>query len=957
MIRRVSSRPRLVSDADKSFENATVETPQDDLNSDYDSDNGYGNGLNYDDGDDGYDARDGDDGPLYFHQDGMMIPAAVGVMAMTTPKFLAKSHLLHPMTSSAAAAAAVVKEISSGSSSDDDDDGLNNKSASPNSTNDLSDYLSCYDLQQALQESLDSNDTSSSTSKKTTVPLLFVIPSEDDKQPPAATSSTKRKRLSQRPSQNYLTPISSYSSFTNGTNFLHQPAVPQSSQLSYAAVTSKLLDNNGEQPIAVYRQRMARIMPLQNLPQENLVTIASYLTLQDVHTFSTCCKAIRAVVLTSQGATVDIWVKRMRQGFPSVFCRDAGDRSCLAKNQAEENKGGSTVAVSLDAQLARMRASSRNAARSTYHVPATCIEETEQDRSAKTNVSLHQVAFVDDYRLPIPGLLEDAAHNSSITNVDTMAIDNVKVNLPLLTGLLPSRYPQIIDPLTLVANPFDRFGRLRPNGQRGNAVFRSYSLEIDDDNAMVSHESNDHGATKDGHNNKGRGTGKRKQLAVPVVQMLGHVGIGDRCIRSDQPFPPNPRAISPCTCSIPRASNESCSVGSFGGLSALWRKGRVCHRGSKRKSRQGSSSSSGGGSLRNGAGNAVAAFRRSSSMPGASERGSLMSYPSSVDSALIIMPSQHSPLYCFLSSLYHPCTSFACSEHDSFQYHDLDASLNNGKGSARDGLNNYGTIKHGLMSKCKQSLCKLRASRSSCLCPFVIPTVLSDNKEGSVVVDVTPRLVAYFEVTIVKKQGREYSSESQSEQQGNRIHQPFNHDQQAHRPPLQHPLAGAHHHGHPNANNNAQHQRHECVAIGLSTTKFSPTNKMPGWDTESYGYHGDDGGIFHGQGDMLSQSSPFGPGDIVGCGLEYSTRRIFFVKNGKFLGYALGRDDNGRDGVTLGKEIVESGLFPTVGVDTDCPIFTNFGESPFKFDLKGFSSSAYSESHVAARLCRRAARR
>jgi hypothetical protein len=40
----------------------------------------------------------------------------------------------------------------------------------------------------------------------------------------------------------------------------------------------------------------------------------------------------------------------------------------------------------------------------------------------------------------------------------------------------------------------------------------------------------------------------------------------------------------------------------------------------------------------------------------------------------------------------------------------------------------------------------------------------------------------------------------------------------------------------------------------------------------------------------------------------------------------------------LREDVIEKGLYPTVGVDTECPLFINFGEKPFKFDLSGFAS-------------------
>ena len=174
--------------------------------------------------------------------------------------------------------------------------------------------------------------------------------------------------------------------------------------------------------------------------------------------------------------------------------------------------------------------------------------------------------------------------------------------------------------------------------------------------------------------------------------------------------------------------------------------------------------------------------------------------------------------------------------------------------------------------------------------PFVVPTVVSDtrscdrNDDIRLLIDLTPRLVAYFEVSIIG-QAQDHTSPE----------------------------------------NTHYDYRHECVSIGLSTKSFCPQGKMPGWDFASYGYHSDDGGMFHGKGLPPQHGRPpYGPGDTVGCGLEYKSRRIFFTKNGKFLGYGFSN---------IGKDVVESGLYPTVGVDSECPIFVNFGERPFYFDL------------------------
>ncbi len=38
----------------------------------------------------------------------------------------------------------------------------------------------------------------------------------------------------------------------------------------------------------------------------------------------------------------------------------------------------------------------------------------------------------------------------------------------------------------------------------------------------------------------------------------------------------------------------------------------------------------------------------------------------------------------------------------------------------------------------------------------------------------------------------------------------------------------------------------------------------------------------------------------------------------------------------VGEDVVESGLYPTVGVDTKCAIHVNFRERPFHFNFKKY---------------------
>ena len=118
----------------------------------------------------------------------------------------------------------------------------------------------------------------------------------------------------------------------------------------------------------------------------------------------------------------------------------------------------------------------------------------------------------------------------------------------------------------------------------------------------------------------------------------------------------------------------------------------------------------------------------------------------------------------------------------------------------------------------------------------------------------------------------------------------------------------------------------DCVAVGLATDAFDWHARMPGWDASSYGYHGDDGGIFHSSGGMLRKFGPsYGRGDVVGCGVDHVAAGIFFTLNGEFLGYAW---------TDLPLEMLQKDLYPIVGVDTNDFVHCNYGTEPFVYDLK-----------------------
>lgn len=195
------------------------------------------------------------------------------------------------------------------------------------------------------------------------------------------------------------------------------------------------------------------------------------------------------------------------------------------------------------------------------------------------------------------------------------------------------------------------------------------------------------------------------------------------------------------------------------------------------------------------------------------------------------------------------------------------------------------------------------AKRESQLKPFVIPFVDNHHKDA---INVTPRLVSYYEVSILEKP-KENNSDDEIDDDDFRLGNPGE-------PILTTPS-----------------RSNDCVAVGLATESFHVHSRMPGWDRQSFGYHGDDGGIFHSSGGMVKRYGPtFAAGDTVGCGIDYVEQGIFYTLNGQFLGYAW---------TGIDEEFLKNDLYPVVGLDTSCPLYLNFGtgtDEPFQFDLSSF---------------------
>ncbi|PFH54698.1 hypothetical protein AMATHDRAFT_134637 [Amanita thiersii Skay4041] len=111
------------------------------------------------------------------------------------------------------------------------------------------------------------------------------------------------------------------------------------------------------------------------------------------------------------------------------------------------------------------------------------------------------------------------------------------------------------------------------------------------------------------------------------------------------------------------------------------------------------------------------------------------------------------------------------------------------------------------------------------------------------------------------------------------------------------------------------------ISVGLFAGRDVKLNRLPGCEMNSWGYHSDSGCSFAAE----KNGTPYGPtyvGDIIGCGIDFTSHKAFFTKNGTLLGNAF-------EGI--GKDIE---LYPSVGLQHNGELIrVNFGHEPFKFDI------------------------
>ncbi|KAJ3335878.1 hypothetical protein HDU93_004191 [Gonapodya sp. JEL0774] len=120
------------------------------------------------------------------------------------------------------------------------------------------------------------------------------------------------------------------------------------------------------------------------------------------------------------------------------------------------------------------------------------------------------------------------------------------------------------------------------------------------------------------------------------------------------------------------------------------------------------------------------------------------------------------------------------------------------------------------------------------------------------------------------------------------------------------------------------------IGVGFCWQNVS-LNRLPGWEPNSWGYHGDDGHSFSCSGTAGRAYGPtFTTSDVIGCCVNFWSNTAFYTKNGQALGTAF-RDvcGTGNKGGAV--------LYPAVGLRTPGEVVeVNFGQRAFRYDIEGY---------------------
>ncbi|KAF9493903.1 SPRY-domain-containing protein [Pleurotus eryngii] len=100
-------------------------------------------------------------------------------------------------------------------------------------------------------------------------------------------------------------------------------------------------------------------------------------------------------------------------------------------------------------------------------------------------------------------------------------------------------------------------------------------------------------------------------------------------------------------------------------------------------------------------------------------------------------------------------------------------------------------------------------------------------------------------------------------------------------------------------------------------------SRLPGSERSSWGYHGSDGYCYASEREGSPYGVQFQTGDFIGCGIDFTTRRMFFTRNGSWINDVF--DNVGKD----------CDIYPSVGMRINSEsVRVNFGQEAFKYDIE-----------------------
>ena len=116
------------------------------------------------------------------------------------------------------------------------------------------------------------------------------------------------------------------------------------------------------------------------------------------------------------------------------------------------------------------------------------------------------------------------------------------------------------------------------------------------------------------------------------------------------------------------------------------------------------------------------------------------------------------------------------------------------------------------------------------------------------------------------------------------------------------------------------------LLIGIGEKDITEKCIQLGLTSRSYGYHSKGKSYNNKKNNKYGET--FKKGDIIGCGVDFINKGIFYTKNGKFLDFAFKE---------INFELNKGFFYPSICMHSlNIEIKVNFGNENFKFDINNY---------------------